>query len=83
MATLTGRVTVDGNAVPTAVVEVHNSQGDVVDQVQANDDGQYKYHLSPGDWTLNCWDAQGHRARRSVTIAESDVKVDIELAPGQ
>ena len=83
MATLTGRVTVDGNPTPTAVVEVHNSQGDVVDQVQANDDGQYKYHLSPGDWTLNCWDAQGNRARHAVKLGDDDVSFDIELTPGQ
>ena len=83
MATLTGRVTVNGEPVPTAVIELHNSQGDVVDQVQANDDGRYTYHLSPGDWTLNVWDAQGHRGRRGVTIAEQDASADIELAPNK
>ena len=83
MATLTGRVTVNGEPVPTAVIELHNSQGDVVDQVQANDDGRYTYHLSPGDWVLNVWDAQGHRGRRGVTIAEQDTNVDIELAPNK
>ena len=83
MSTLTGRVTVDGSPVPTAVIEVHNSQGDVVDQVQADEDGRYKYHLSPGDWTLNVWDEQGHRARKGVTIAEDDTSMDIELAPGK
>ncbi len=83
MSTLTGRVTIDGSPVPTAVIEVHNSQGDVVDQVQANEDGRYTYHLSPGDWTLNVWDAQGHRAKQGVTISADDASVDIELEPSQ
>ncbi|HWL65373.1 MAG TPA: carboxypeptidase-like regulatory domain-containing protein [Actinomycetota bacterium] len=83
MPTLTGKVTVEGSPTKTATVELHNSQGDVIDQVQTNDDGQYTYHLSAGSWTLNVWDERGNRAKQEVTLSEDDTTVDLELAPGK
>ena len=62
MPKLTGRITVHGDKpATTAVVEVHNSTGDVVDQVQVDADGRYtftdipagEYHAnaSPGEYS--------------------------------
>ncbi|HVF53731.1 MAG TPA: DUF1416 domain-containing protein [Actinomycetota bacterium] len=79
MSKLTGKVTAHGNPALSAVVEVHNSTGDVVDQVQVDDGGAYKYHLAPGTWTLNVWDAHGHRGGGEVTLADDDVVYDIDL----
>jgi hypothetical protein len=80
MPKLTGRITVHGDHPATsAVVEVHNSTGDVVDQVQVDGDGRYKYHLSANTWTLNVWDAHGHRGKQEVTLGEDDQNVDIDL----
>ncbi len=79
MPKLTGRVTIGGSAATTAVVELHNSQGDVVDQVQVDTGGRYTYHLTPGMWSLNVWDAHGHRARREVALAEDDTSLDVDL----
>ena len=79
---VSGRITVHGDkAANTAVVEVHNSQGDVVDQVQVDDDGRYTYNLSPGTWTLNVWDNHGHRGKTSIELEEgSDREVNLDLA---
>lgn len=80
MSVLTGSVHVHGQPARTAVVEIHNKDGDVVDQVQVNDRGSYRYHLSAGNWTLNVWDAHGHRGRAEVTIEEGrDLNIDVEL----
>lgn len=80
MPKVTGRVTVHGDApATTAVVEVHNSQGDVVDQVQVDADGGYTYHLSNGIWTFNVWDAHGHRGRREVSLGDDDQNIDVNL----
>lgn len=81
MTTLTGKVTVHGDhAATTAVVELHNATGDVVDQVQVDSSGTYTYHLSPGTWTLNIWDAHGHRGRAEIEVAEGEDKnVDVDL----
>jgi hypothetical protein len=78
---LTGTITVHGSKPATsAVVEVHNSTGDVVDQVQVDEAGVYRYHLAPGSWSLNVWDAHGHRGRADVTIGQDDdERVDIDL----
>ena len=78
---LTGRITVHGDkAATTAVVEIHNSQGDVVDQVQTDDDGRYTYHLSAGHWSLNVWDNHGHRGKTTVELEEgTDKTVDLDL----
>ena len=79
---LVGRITVHGGAKPatSAVVELHNATGDVVDQVQVDDAGRYTYHLSAGKWTLNVWDAHGHRGTGEVTLAEGEQKnYDIDL----
>lgn len=80
MPKLSGRVTAHGEAATGAVVEVHNSNGDVVDQVQVDSEGRYTYHLSEGAWALNAWDAQGHRGRSEVTLGSDDSNVDIELS---
>lgn len=80
MPKLTGRVTAHGEAAAAAVVEVLNSQGDVVDQVQVDADGRYTYHLSEGDWVLNAWDAHGHRGRSEVSVGSEDATVDVDLS---
>ena len=80
MPKLTGRITVHGDHPATsAVVELHNSTGDVVDQVQVDGEGRYTYHLSASTWTLNVWDAHGHRGKLEVTLTEDDQNVDLDL----
>ena len=79
MAKLTGTVTVNGEPAISAVVELQNATGDVVDQVQVDDQGRYTYHLSSGLWTLNVWDAHGHRGRQDVSIGDEDRSVDVLL----
>ena len=84
MTTLSGRVTAHGDAAASAVVELHNSAGDVVDQVQVDDDGRYVYHLVPGQWSVNVWDAHGHRGRGQVEIGEAEDKIlDVELGEAE
>ncbi len=80
MSKLTGKITVHGaHPATTAVVEVHNSTGDVVDQVQVDDAGAYAYHLAPGTWSLNVWDAHGHRGAAEITLTDDDATLDVEL----
>ena len=80
-AKLTGTVTVHGEAARAATVELHNSSGDVVDQVVVDDDGRYTYHLSPGNWSLRLWDAHGHTGQSEVTLSDGEEKVlDLELS---
>jgi Carboxypeptidase regulatory-like domain len=79
---LFGSVTVHDGAKPakTAVVELRNAGGDIVDQVQVDADGRYTYHLAPGEWSLNVWDSHGHRGRVTVTVAEGEErKLDLDL----
>lgn len=80
MPKLSGRISAHGEAATSAVVEVHNASGDVVDQVQVDGEGRYTYHLSEGQWTLNVWDAYGHRGRTEVTIGADDASADVELS---
>ncbi len=80
MPKLTGRVTAHGEPASTAVVELHNSQGDVVDQVQVDDAARYTYHLSEGTWTLNVWDAYGHRGKSVVQLGSEDQTTDVDLS---
>ena len=77
---LTGQVTVNGDdPADSAVVEIHNSQGDVLDQVQVDGEGRFTYHLTAGKWTLNVWDAHGHRGKCSVTLEDKDKICDVIL----
>lgn len=81
MTTLSGRITVHGDKpATTAVVEIHNSQGDVVDQIAVDEEGRYRYHLSPSTWSLRVWDAHGHRGEVEVTLTEGqDEVLDLDL----
>ena len=81
MPTLRGQITANGEPAVSAVVELHNSQGDVLDQVQVDDQGAYIYHLVPGSWALNVWDAHGHRGTAKVEIDEGDddTIVDVQI----
>lgn len=79
--TISGRVTVGGDPAKDAVVELHNATGDIVTQSQVDQDGRYRFNVSPGTWSLRSWDPRGHRGRAEVTLAEGDDKgVDLELA---
>ena len=80
MPKLHGKVTVHGDMpASTAVVELHNAQGDTLDQVQVDDRGAYIYHLVPGQWRLNIWDAHGHRGSAQIELSEEDQQVDVDL----
>jgi hypothetical protein len=81
MTKLSGTVTVHGDvSASSTVVEIHNADGDIVDQVQADTDGRFTFHLSPGVWSLRAWDNAGHRARGRVTLSdEGDRIVALDL----
>lgn len=82
MTTLSGRITVHGGDKPatTATVELHNATGDVVDQVQVDDDGKYHYHLAEGHWAVQVWDAHGHRGAAEIDVTEgTDHTLDVDL----
>lgn len=79
MPKITGIVTAHGEAATSAVVELHNSNGDVVDQVQVDAEGRYTYHLTQGKWILNAWDAHGHRGRNEVSLGADDMEVEVQL----
>ncbi|MDQ3783578.1 MAG: carboxypeptidase-like regulatory domain-containing protein [Actinomycetota bacterium] len=83
MSLLTGTITVHGREpAESAVVEVLNASGDVLDQVQVDHGGRYRYHLGAGMWTLRVWDAQGHRGRAEVQLGEEDKVFDLDLDDG-
>ena len=77
---LTGRVTLHGTSpAKHAVVELHNVQGDVLDQMQVDLSGIYAFHLIPGTWQLRAWDKQGRRALVEVQVGDKDTVFDIDL----
>jgi hypothetical protein len=82
MTTLSGKVTLDGSSPAlSAVVELHNSTGDVVDQVQVDSEGRYRYHLAEGHWVLKLWDSEGHRGSAEVSLdKDEDKSLDITLS---
>ncbi|MFN2594442.1 MAG: carboxypeptidase-like regulatory domain-containing protein [Actinomycetota bacterium] len=80
MNKLTGTIRVHGSEPAIdAVVEIHNHEGDVVDQVIVNDDGSYTYHLTPGRWSLRVWDSHGHRGTKFVDMSGNDMTIDMDL----
>jgi hypothetical protein len=81
MATLSGRVLIaGGDPALDAVVELRNSGGDVVDQVQVDSTGRYRFHLSEGVWSLRSWDPHGHRAVGQASLAlDDEVTLDLSL----
>ncbi len=77
---VSGTILVHDRPAPGATVELHNSSGDVVTQVMVDDDGRYTFHVSEGTWSLNAWDAHGHRGSAPVTLGEGEEKnVDVVL----
>jgi hypothetical protein len=75
---VSGTVLVHDDPAPGATVELHNSSGDVVTQIMVDDDGRFAFHVSEGAWSLNAWDAHGHRGSVPVTLAEGEEK-DLKL----
>ena len=80
--TLRGTVTREtGEPARTATVELHNSSGDVLDQIVCDDEGRFLYHLVPGSWQLRVWDQQGGRAEMSVQLdKDEEAAVAIDLS---
>ena len=80
MIKLSGIVKVREEPARSAVVELHNSAGDIVDQVRVGDDGGYTYYLAPGSWALRVWDAHGYRGRAELTLSDGETRVlDVDL----
>ena len=75
---VSGTVLVEDRPASGATVELHNSSGDVVTQIMVDDDGRFAFHVSAGSWSLNAWDAHGHRGSAPVTLAEGESK-DLQL----
>ncbi|MBA2274884.1 MAG: DUF1416 domain-containing protein [Actinobacteria bacterium] len=82
MSLLKGTITIHGEPAKSAVVEVLNPSGDVLDQVQVDEGGHYLYHLGSGMWTLRVWDAHGHRGRAEVQLGNEDKVFDLALDEG-
>ena len=77
---VSGKVLVHDAPASGATVELHNATGDVVTQVMVDDDGRYAFHVSEGSWSLNAWDAHGHRGSVPVALGEGEEKsVDVVL----
>ncbi len=83
---LSGRITVHGDKpAETATVELKNATGDTVDQVQVDAAGRYVFYVSTGDWSLNAWDAYGHRGGGTTTVEEGgqvELNLDLEEPEG-
>ena len=80
MPRLTGRITVHGSKpARTATVELHNAPGDVVDQVQTDDDGRFTFHLVAGKWSARVWDEHGHRGRAEFELFDEDHELNLDL----
>ncbi|MGH2752223.1 MAG: carboxypeptidase-like regulatory domain-containing protein [Actinomycetota bacterium] len=79
--TLSGTVTrPTGEPAQTATVELHNSSGDILDQIVCDNEGRFRYHLSPGVWRLFVWDPQGGRAEVKLQLQkDEDAAVSIDL----
>ena len=71
---VSGKVLVHDKPAPGATVELHNSSGDIVTQVMVGDDGRFAFHVAEGTWSLNAWDAHGHRGSSPVTLADGEEK---------
>jgi hypothetical protein len=77
---ISGKVLVHDAPADGATVELHNSAGDVVTQIMVDEDGRYAFHVGEGSWSLQAWDAHGHRGSVPVTLAEGEEKdVDVVL----
>jgi hypothetical protein len=66
-----------------AVVELHNSAGDVMDQMQVDRSGIYAFHLIPGMWSLRAWADQGRRALADINLGDRDTVFDINLTEAE
>lgn len=64
-------------------VELVNATGDIVDQVQVNEEGGFVLNVSPGSWKLRGYDPQGQRGETTVSITQDDVAVQLSLTSTQ
>ena len=80
MANVSGRITVQGQPANRATVELHSGTGDHISQVVVDDDGRYRFHLAPGNWRLNVYDAHGHRGKTQFELGDEDETVDLDLS---
>lgn len=77
MPLLTGAVLLaESEPATTAVVELHNVRGDIVDQSVVDDHGRFTFHVSSAAWSVVGWDPQGHRWRGHASVTE-DVAVEL------
>jgi hypothetical protein len=80
-----GRKTYEGLAGywPSQSGNLVNATGDIVDQVQVNEEGGFVLNVSPGSWKVRGYDPQGQRGETTVSITQDDVAVQLSLTSTQ
>ena len=74
---ITGIVTdkIDGKALPYATISVKGTKMGT----NANNDGRYLLHLSPGTYTLVCQYVGYKKQERAITVTDADIEVNFVL----
>ena len=80
--TISGKVTApEGSPVPDAVVELHNASDDVLTQIQVDEEGRYRFHVTEGLWQLKAWDPHGRRGEGKASVSNGeDRNLNVSIA---
>lgn len=79
MASITGSVRKDGAPLGSAYVRCLGPSGEFVAEVYTGDDGRFTFHVADGNWRLETRAAGVQVAPIDVSVADTDVEVDVEV----
>lgn len=75
-----GKVTRGGRPFEGAYVRLSGSQGEFVAEIRTGADGEFRFYVVPGDWTLVCLAPGAAREEKFLPLGRGDVvNADIAL----
>lgn len=79
MPLLKGKVVRGESPVEGAYVRLNGPSGDFLSERRTRESGSFRFHLTPGSWTLKWWLPGGEQGSKDVVLGDADTDEVISL----
>ena len=78
---MTGKVVVAGTPTEGAYIRINGPSGDFVWEARTDADGEYKFNLPEGTWTVVAFAPGTEKSTQEYTLTADSAPLDIDLRP--
>jgi hypothetical protein len=78
---MTGKVVVAGTPTEGAYIRINGPSGDFVWEARTDADGEYKFNIPEGTWTVVAFAPGTEKSTQQYTLTPESDPLDIDLRP--